>query len=37
MIDWPEYLIDAIARRKSVLFLGSGYQQTLAMMKGNIH
>ncbi len=24
MIDWPEYLIDAIARRKSVLFLGSG-------------
>ena len=24
MIDWPEYLIEAIARRKSVLFLGSG-------------
>ena len=24
MIEWPEYLIDAIARRKSVLFLGSG-------------
>ena len=24
MIDWPEYLIDATARRKSVLFLGSG-------------
>lgn len=24
MIDWPEKLIDAIARRRSVLFLGSG-------------
>ena len=24
MIDWPEKLVDAIARRKSVLFLGSG-------------
>ncbi|HIV24496.1 MAG TPA: SIR2 family protein [Candidatus Scatomonas pullistercoris] len=24
MIDWPEYLIEAIARRKCVLFLGSG-------------
>ncbi len=24
MIDWPEYLIEAIARRKSVLFLGAG-------------
>lgn len=24
MIDWPEYLVQAIARRKSVLFLGSG-------------
>lgn len=24
MIDWPEYLVEAIARRKSVLFLGSG-------------
>lgn len=24
MIDWPEHLIEAIARRKSVLFLGSG-------------
>ena len=24
MIDWPEYLIEAIARRKSVLFLVSG-------------
>lgn len=24
MIEWPEYLVQAIARRKSVLFLGSG-------------
>lgn len=24
MIEWPEYLVEAIARRKSVLFLGSG-------------
>lgn len=24
MIDWPEKLIESIARRRSVLFLGSG-------------
>lgn len=24
MIDWPEALVEAIARRRCVLFLGSG-------------
>lgn len=24
MIDWPENLIDAVAKRKCVLFLGAG-------------
>lgn len=24
MIDWPDKLIDSIARRRSVLFLGAG-------------
>lgn len=24
MIEWPEKLVDSIARRRSVLFLGSG-------------
>lgn len=34
MIDWPDKLIDSIARRRSVLFLGSGISANSQNLKG---
>lgn len=39
MINWPEALVEAIARRRCVLFLGSGNQLTpkIAVENGQQH
>ena len=34
MIEWPEKLVDSIARRRSVLFLGSGISANSENMSG---
>lgn len=36
MITWPDNLVDAIARRKCVLFLDHAYLPIHVMRKGNI-